>query len=233
MEGHVEHAAEKLGIAFRNPALLRQALTHRSWSNESGIPGNNETLEFLGDAVLGFVMAEYVYATFPDESEGILSRLKSIAVSERTLASAADAIGIGDLLVFGRGEQVSGGAQRTSNLANAFEAVLGAIYLDSGIDTAREFALRHLSPVLDQGIGAEKPFSPRTELQEYVQKKWHRFPEYVLVSQTPPDKNNIAVFTVQVYVNKTLWGEGQGNSKKEACRNAAQAALDRHVKTVS
>lgn len=231
MKEHLEDAAKKLGIPFQNPGLLRQALTHRSWSNESGIPGNNETLEFLGDAVLGFIIAEYVYANFPGESEGILSRLKSIAVSERTLATVAEALGLGELLIFGRGEQVSGGAQRSSNLANAFEAVLGAIYLDSGMDLARQFVLKQLVPILDQGIGAEKPFSPRTELQEYVQKKWHCFPEYVLVSQLPPDKNNVAVFIVQVYVNKELWGEGQGNSKKEACRNAAQAALERYVKT--
>jgi ribonuclease-3 len=233
MQSHNEDAAHKLGVTFRDPQLLQLALTHRSWSNESGIEGNNEKLEFLGDAVLGFIIAEYVFSTHPEADEGILSRLKSIAVSERTLASVSEHLGLGDLLVFGRGEEVSGGAQRSSNLANAFEAILGAIYLDSGMQAAREFVLKHVSPVLAHGMQAEKPFSPRTELQEYVQKKWHSFPEYTVVAQTPPDKNNESIFIIEVMVNGKVWGRGEGHSKKEASRNAAQAALELHVKPVS
>ncbi|HPH02735.1 MAG TPA: ribonuclease III [Spirochaetota bacterium] len=233
MEAELEQASLRLGVQFRNPELLRQALTHRSWSNESGITGNNETLEFLGDAVLDFIIAEHVFTSNPDADEGLLSRLKSIVVSERTLASVAERLGIGELLFFGRGELVSGGSRRSSNLANAFEAILGAIYLDSGMTEARQFALRHLESVLSRGIKAEKPFSPRTELQEYVQKRWHRFPEYFLVAQSPPDKDNLSVFTVEVHVNEKLWGRGDGHSKKEACRKAAENALERHVKPVS
>ena len=225
MDGSGQIAAQKLGITFRDMSLLEQALTHRSYAYESGIALDNEKLEFLGDAVLGLIIAEQVYRIYPDDDEGLLSRLKSVAVSERTLSEVAATIGIGELLRFGRGEQCSGGAARISNLANAFEAILGALYLDQGIEAVRPFVLEHLGQVISDGLVAEKPFSPRTELQEYVQKKWHVFPEYRLVSQSHPDKHNECLFMIEVYVNGKKWGSGRGHSKKEACRNAAAEAM--------
>jgi len=218
-------AAAHFGLAFRDLALLEQALTHRSCANESGSALDNEKLEFLGDAVLGLIVAEYVYAAYPDSDEGLLSRLKSVAVSERTLAEVAHALDLGSYIHFGRGEQCSGGALRASNLANTFEALLGAIYLDAGMERARDFALEQLEDVLAIGIQAEKPFSPRTELQEYVQKTWHKFPEYRFLAQTQADRNNECLFSFEVLVNGEPWGQGQGHSKKEACRNAAIDAL--------
>ena len=227
MDEKLRRAEERFGLAFRDPALLEQALTHRSYANEAGLSFDNEKLEFLGDAVLGFVVAEYVYKTHPQDDEGLLSRLKSVAVSERTLAEAAITLEIGSFIYFGRGEQGSGGAMRASNLANAFEALLGAVYLDAGMERARDFVLEHLHDVLASGLMAEKPFSPRTELQEYVQKTWHKFPEYKCIMQTQPDKSNECLFTFEVLVNGEVWGQGQGHSKKEACRNAAIDALSK------
>ena len=225
MDDNVQRAEARFGLRFRDPTLLEQALTHRSYANETELAFDNEKLEFLGDAVLGCIVAEYVYKTYPHDDEGLLSRLKSVAVSERTLAEAAHALDLGAFIYFGRGEQGSGGALRASNLANAFEALLGAVYLDSGMDRARDFALENLRDVLESGLMAEKPFSPRTELQEYVQKTWHKFPEYKCIAQTPADKNNECLFTFEVIVNGAPWGQGQGHSKKEACRNAAIDAL--------
>jgi ribonuclease-3 len=227
MDEKLRKAAARFGLEFRDPLLLEQALTHSSYANEAGLAFDNEKLEFLGDAVLGFIVAEYVYSAWPHDNEGLLSRLKSAAVSERTLAEAAIALDLGRFIYFGRGEQGSGGALRASNLANAFEALLGAVYLDAGMERARDFALEHLRDVLESGLMAEKPFSPRTELQEYVQKIWHKFPEYKLIAQTQADRNNECLFTFEVLVNGETWGSGQGHSKKEACRNAAIDALSK------
>ncbi|MDR2733294.1 MAG: ribonuclease III [Spirochaetota bacterium] len=227
MNDRLRKAAEHFGLSFKNDALLDEALTHRSYANEAGIDFDNEKLEFFGDAVLGFLAAEYVYKEYPRNDEGLLSRLKSAVISERSLAEAALALDLGTYIRFGKGEQVSGGAERVSNLANAFEALLGAIYLDAGMDRARDFILEQLHDVLASGLDAEKPFSPRTELQEYVQKTWHKFPEYRCVSQTQTNKNNEFLFVYEVLVNGEIWGKGDGHSKKEACRNAAHDALSR------
>jgi len=227
MNERLRKAGEHFGLSFKNDALLEEALTHRSYANEAGIDFDNEKLEFLGDAVLGFLVAEYVYRAYPHDDEGLLSRLKSAVVRERSLAEAALALDLGAHIRFGKGEQVSGGAQRVSNLANAFEALLGAIYLDAGMERSRDFVLEQLHDVLASGLDAEKPFSPRTELQMYVQKTWHNFPEYKCVSQTQTNRNNEFLFVYEVLVNGEVWGRGEGHSKKEACRNAAHDALTR------
>ncbi|MDR1465095.1 MAG: ribonuclease III [Oscillospiraceae bacterium] len=209
---------QAIGYAFARPALLEQALTHSSYANERrDSVGCNERLEFLGDSVLGFVAAEYLYAAHPNLPEGELTKRRAAAVCEPALCAYAQSFGLGDYLRLGKGEAAAGGGRRPSILADAFEALLAAIYLDGGIAPARGFVLRFLErqePALRDA---------KTQLQQIVQQRPEEAVEYVLVDESGPD--HAKCFAVEVRLHSNVLGVGRGRSKKQAEQAAAAEAL--------
>ena len=216
---------ERLGYRFRDTELLALALTHSSWSNERGLghKGCNERLEFLGDSILGFVVAETLYQTYGDKPEGEMTRLRAELVCEASLVEAAEPLGLGEHLRLSRGEAMGGGHQRPSMIADAFEAVLAAIYLDGGEGAAREFLGRTILPRIRTAAAAKHDY--KTLLQEAVQRLGISAPTYRMVGESGPDHRK--VFTAQVIYAGGVAGEGSGFSKKEAEQAAAQAAYER------
>jgi ribonuclease-3 len=218
---------QSLGITFNNISLLEQALVHSSYVNENpGVaPTSNERLEFLGDAVLGLVVAERLYQDFPQFTEGQMTRLRAALVRRETLARMAQAIGLGDHLYLGKGEEASGGRQKPVNLAGAIEAVIGAIFLDQGLARARDFTLRLLETDLREAVTRGDSIDYKSELQELIQAKEQQIPTYHVIESTGPDHDKR--FTVEVRVGDTLLGRGSGKSKKTAESEAARAALEK------
>lgn len=218
---------EVLGVNFRNRSLLEQAVIHSSYVNENLelVSSHNERLEFLGDAVLGFIVAEKLYQEFPDITEGEMTKLRAALVRRDTLARVARAVELGDFLYMGKGEEASGGRTKTPNLARALEAMIGAIYLDRGLATARDAVLKllgkELSRVSRYGAGVDY----KSRLQELIQSRNQSTPAYRLVAQTGPDHDRR--FTVEVMTGDVILGRGTGKSKKLAETEAARLALDR------
>lgn len=224
--GNLEEFEEALRFAFRDKDLLRLSLVHSSFLNEApeAVPESNERLEFLGDAVLGLIVSEKLYHDNPEMSEGQLSQIRSLLVRLDTLAGAAERIGLGQRLALGRGEEMSGGRERPSNLASGLEAVIAAVFLDAGLEAAREVMLELLRPDFEQVEGRGAAVDSKTELQHRVQRRWHHAPRYRLVASEGPD--HARVFTVEVLVEDRVVGSGQGASKKQAELNAARHALE-------
>ncbi len=223
---------ERLGYRFRSLERLEEATIHKSHTNEfkkGGIRRDNERLEFLGDTVLGLVIAEYLMKTWPDAPEGVLSKLKGRIVSEPTLAQVARNIGLGNFLLIGRGEEITQGREKNSILSDALEAVIAAIYEDGGLDAARMFVLREFRDVIEAATRNDAITDYKTELQEYCQRELETLPKYKIVGQSGPDHHK--VFDVAVLIRESVWGEGRGYSKKEAEQKAAAAALDRIAQT--
>jgi ribonuclease-3 len=217
--------AKSLGIAFDNTDLLQQSLYHRSYLNEAGYDvESNERMEFLGDAVLGIIVSDKLYRDYPALSEGHLSQLRALLVRWDALAQAAGRINLGDYLVLGRGEELSGGRKRPSNLAGAFEALIGAAYLDGGITRARKLVLKLLKPDYEEIAARGVTADSKSELQHVAQTRWHEIPQYRMVSSEGPD--HAKLFTVEVAVGEQVLGEGQGRNKKQAELNAARQALE-------
>lgn len=214
---------ERLGYRFRRQELLETALTHRSHANEKGHDRHYERLEFLGDAVLGVVAAEWLYATFPDLPEGDLSKLKSQLVSTRTLADRARLLGLGGELRLGVGEDRSGGRKKASLLADSLEAVLGAVWLDGGPEAARALVRDLLEATMEGRKLATA--DTKTRLQELVQARGWELPEYRVVQEDGPDHRKR--FTVECLVEDEVRGRGDGRSKKAAEQAAAAAVLER------
>lgn len=214
----------RLGYKFRDENLLCLALTHPSVAHESGMAtAHNQRLEFLGDAVLQLVLTQKLYEQFSTFDEGPLTKARAKLVNRRTLAEHARALGIGAHLILSRGEETSGGRERASTLADAFEALLGAILLDGGFDAAREFILREFDAdfsALNESAGIE---NPKGELQELLQSRSPRAPEYQTISATGPDHDRVFECTVQ-HEGVEL-ARGRGKSKKAAESDAALAAL--------
>ncbi|MDR0671570.1 MAG: ribonuclease III [Oscillospiraceae bacterium] len=213
---------QTIGYAFQNGLLCRTAMTHSSYYNENRAvcKESNERLEFLGDSVLGFLTAEYLYGAYPDKPEGELTKLRAALVCEARLAGAAAAVGLSGALLLGRGEEVTGGRRRPSLLADAVEALLAAIFLDGGIEPARRFVHRFLLvniPVRSSDY--------KTALQEILQRDPPRSYVYHLVEASGPD--HAKRFTVEVCLEGNPIGRGVGGSKKEAEQAAAQAAIRR------
>lgn len=211
-----------LGVTFREPKLLQQSLIHRSYLNETPdfpLP-SNERLEFLGDALLGLVVAEKLYTEFPHLQEGELTKLRTALVRRETLASIAQSLSLGDYLYLGQGEERSGGRQRQSNLSHALEAVIGAVLIDQGYNAAKELVLRLLSKMAEERITDHK-----SRLQELVQAEWRMIPSYRVVAEEGPGHDK--VFTVEVVVGGEVLGRGSGKGKRAAEREAARAALKR------
>ncbi len=210
-----------VGHRFKDPALLKQALSHKSFASESGSGVYNERLEFLGDRVLAAVVAHQLYAEYPDEHEGTLSKKKSLLVSRPSLASWGEELGLGAHLYLGVGEETTGGRTRQSLLANAVEALIGALYLDGGYDAAAKFirtwcAKRH---------GSLLETDHKSRLQELLQKKYKSPPTYELASAAGPDHDK--TFSVLVRIGTRELGRGSGKNKKEAEQAAACDALSR------
>ena len=216
-----------LGVEFEDVSLLKQALVHRSYLNEN--PGfelaSNERLEFLGDALVGLVVAERLYRQFPELPEGELTRLRSNLVRKETLARSAASLGLGDYLYLGRGEELSGGRERESNLARTFEAVVGAIFVDRGFTEARDFVLEKLGEELERVIWDESAVDYKSVLQQFIQSKMQLAPVYRTVSEAGPEHER--EFSVEVLVGDKVIGRGEGRSKQAAEKEAARTALER------
>src|SRR3972149_665420 len=187
---NVSSLLKALDIAFRRPALLEQALVHRSYLNEAPELEleSNERMEFLGDAVLGVVISERLYADYPALSEGHLSQIRALLVRWDTLAEAAERISLGDYLVLGRGEEMSGGRARPSNLAGALEGLVGAAFLDGGVTKARKLVLKLLAPELEKVAAGAVAVDSKSQLQHVVQTRWHEIPKDRLISSVGPDQ---------------------------------------------
>jgi ribonuclease III len=220
--------ADRLGHTFDDISLLEHALAHRSWCGEQdgGAP-SNERLEFLGDAVLGLVVAQYSYERYPYFPEGMLAKVRSAVVNARVLAQVAEGLGVGDELLLGKGEEASGGRGKASILADAFEAILGAVYLDAGWDAAEALILRELSDAISRAGAEPDDFDHKSRLQERAVRNGEGTPRYVVVGSGPDHDRS---YVAEVFVAGALVGEGAGRSKKDAeqaaARNAWEALLN-------
>lgn len=216
---------KKLGVAWREEDLLSQALTHSSFTYESRQNGveNNQRLEFLGDAVLELAVSDYLYRSNPERDEGELTKLRAAVVCEPSLARVARELELGFCLHMGRGEERSGGRERPSILADAFEALLGAVYLDQGLECAGELAVRFLSPVIDDVLEGRLERDYKTELQEMVQQRGGEQVQYLILKEEGPDHHK--TFTAGVLYRGEVVGRGAGRSKKDAEQQAAKSAL--------
>lgn len=220
--------AEGLGLVFADEGLLVQAVTHRSLVNEAGSVGlaDNQRLEFLGDAIVDFVVADWLFRRYPDAQEGELTSLRADIVRTQGLAAFATEVGLGRVLRLGRGEAAAGGHTRPANLCDAFEALVGALYLDGGLQKVRAwvegFLERHLAEI-DQSRASR---DAKSMLQEHTQAALRVTPVYVITSETGPD--HAKTFHAQVLVGEVVWGEGEGHSKQMAEQAAARAAIERH-----
>ena len=214
---------DKIHYTFRDESILNNALTHSSYANEAkrGL-SSNERLEFLGDAVLSIVVSDHIYRYFDHLPEGELTKIRSALVCEKSLCGFARQLGLGEYLLLSRGEQHTGGRERPSILADAFEALIAAIYIDGGMEQARTFVLSFVLPELEHKKQA--PFKDyKTALQEVIQQNPEEQLEYVLVGESGPDHDKR--FVVEVHINSNVVGTGQGKSKKDAEQAAAREAL--------
>jgi len=217
---------EILGISFNDPSLLEQALVHRSYVNENPdfALASNERLEFLGDAVLGLVVAERLYQDFPHFTEGEMTKLRAALVCQNTLTRIARTIGLGDYLYLGKGEEASGGRRKSANLARALEAVIGAIFLDQGSVTTSDFILRLFDKELEKVTSRGAGIDYKSQLQELIQARGQPPPVYRVIEAVGPDHDRR--FTVEVRAGGVVLGRGSGKSKKTAETEAARSALE-------
>jgi ribonuclease-3 len=221
IEASLESLDRALGVSFDDAALRRAALTHRSYAFEHGTEITNERLEFLGDSVLGLVVTDMAYASYPDLPEGALAKLRAAIVNMVALADVARSLGLGDMVLLGKGEELSGGRDKSSILADALEAVFGAIYLDRGLDVARELIERLFRPLMEAYVRMEGPRDYKTILQELASQELRSMPEYRLEERGP---DHAKEFTATVFVAGEALGTGMGRSKKEAEQQAAREA---------
>ena len=219
----LEKLQQSVGYKFKDERLLQRALTHTSYANEcnEGHNKSNERLEFLGDSVLGIITAEHFYLNFKDLPEGELTKLRAATVCENSLSSFARQLCLGEYLLLGKGEMCTGGSDRPSILADAFEALIAAIYLDGGIEEAKKFVLKYVDKAVEEHRGFK---DYKTVLQEVIQKNPGEVIEYVLVKESGPDHNKR--FEVEVHLNSNVIGKGVGTSKKKAEQLAAKEALE-------
>lgn len=217
--------AERMGIKFKNIRHLDLALTHRSFVHEHKLPleKSNERLEFLGDAVLGICIAEMLVKQFPEEPEGLLSKRRAALVNQKTLAKLAESLEVGEALKLGKGEEKTGGRKKRSLLCDAFEAIIGAIYLDQGMSVAVKYIHRAFKDLIPESKKVETSQDFKTRLQEYFQGRYKRSPRYTVVGEKGPDHSKI--FEVKVEINNEILARGVGSSKREAEQDAARHAF--------
>jgi len=223
----VRRFAKKIGYEYKNILLLKTALTHSSYSNEMKSKGVktecNERLEFLGDSVLSLLTSEYIYLKLRDYKEGELTRIRAIVVCEDSLFGFAETIGLGEVLFLGNGEIISNGRSRKSILADAFEAVLGSIFLDGGLEPAKKFLYKFIEKPVNEIVSEGEIKDYKSLLQQIIQQSGGEVLEYVLVGESGPAHEKI--FEVHAVLNNNVVGEGKGRSKKAAEQNAAKEAL--------
>ncbi len=223
----LEELERCLTYHFKDPALLQQAITHKSYLNEAREKSqkDNERLEFLGDAVLDLVISQDFLLNYPDTAEGELSKMKARIVSETALAKVARRLEIGRFLLLGRGEEMTQGRAKPSLLANAIEAVLAAIYLDGGLESARDVIQKIFKDDIEELLKTEAFTDYKTELQELCQRDYEILPVYTVLSESGPDHQK--TFEVQLSIKGNVYGRGIGHSKKEAEQQAAHEALEK------
>ncbi len=222
----IEQHAAALGLSFNSYALLEEALTHRSYLNEhKDARAHNERLEFLGDAVLELAVTHFLYTKYPSKPEGDLTAFRAALVNTVSLAESSEALGLNGMILLSKGESRDTGRARQIILANAFEAVLGALYLDQGYDAAEAFIGKHLYPKIDDVVAKRAWQDAKSHFQELAQDKKGHTPAYKTLKEAGPD--HAKVFTVGVFVGAERIAEGEGHSKQEAEQAAAQAAIDK------
>lgn len=222
----LDRLQQNLGFSFKNESMARQAFTHRSYLNEAKRPlPSNERLEFLGDSILSFIVSDHLYLTFPNFPEGHLTNLRSTLVKTTMLATLATEINLGDFLFLSKGEEEGGGRRNVSLLADTFEALLGAIYLDQGFLAVHQIIHRLLIPKLTKILQDKSYKDAKSKFQEYIQEDSKSSPVYTVLSESGPD--HVKEFTVGVFVEGKLLGQGQGKSKQEAEQQAATVALEK------
>lgn len=221
---NIEHLERELNLNFNNKGLLENALTHRSYLNEhKEVKFSNERLEFLGDAVLQFLSSRYLYEKFPNSPEGDLTNYRASLVCAPSLAEVSLKLGLGEHLFLSRGEEESGGRKREYILANTFEALLGALFLDQGMEPCRKLVEENLLPKIDEVLENQTYKDYKSRFQEYSQEKYNQTPEYKEVDSWGPDHNKI--FVMGVYIDEKELGKGEGSSKQKAEQEAAHNAL--------
>jgi ribonuclease-3 len=213
-----------LGVSFRDAGIRQAALTHRSYAFERGLTVTNERLEFLGDSVLGLVVTDMAYAQYPDMPEGQLAKLRAAIVNMQALADVARSLGMGEVVLLGKGEEQSGGRDKASILADVLEAVFGAVYLDLGLDTARALIERLFRPRMEAYVRGEGDRDYKTILQELASQELRSIPDYRVADRGPDHEKE---FTATVHVAGEPLGTGVGRSKKEAEQQAAREAYAR------
>jgi ribonuclease-3 len=226
MQKDLSAFAAKLSLAFNDPKLLRQAFTHRSYLNEhrGEAEAHNERLEFLGDAVLELISTHFLFEKFPDQDEGELTAYRASLVNAATCAEVATDLGMNEFLLLSRGESKDNGRARGILLANAFEALIGAIYLDQGYDAARSFISEHLFPKIDEIVRKKLWRDAKSALQEKVQEHEGVTPYYAVIRESGPDHDK--EFVVGVYAKDAMLAQGSGKSKQEAEQSAARNAME-------
>jgi ribonuclease III len=224
----LEQFEDIIGYKFKNKNYLQIALTHSSYVNEHKMSKDNERLEFLGDSVLGLIVSNYIFAYKSSLKEGDLTKIRSTIVCEKSLMHIAEKLNIGQYIKLGKGEKISGGAKRASILADAVEAMIAAIYLDSDFDNVSKYVLDWLGDTIKNALDNKKSDDYKSKLQEEIQKVRGRILKYELISMKGPDHERI--FTIGVYCDNKLIGTGKGHSKKEAEQLAAKDALQNSEK---
>lgn len=227
MDNRILMLQELMDYKFKDRSFLIRALTHSSYSNENKKEKlkNNERLEFLGDSVLGLIISEYLFSHYANLEEGQLTKIRAKIVCEASLGSASKALKLGEFMLFGRGEELTGGRERTSILSDAFEALIAAIFLDGGMEEARAFVLRRLDAVIKDAVEGKLFVDYKTRLQEVIQiQKGNRI-KYEIVREEGPDHSKI--FYTEVRLNDVTIGVGSGHSKKESEQEAAKHGLKR------
>jgi ribonuclease-3 len=221
---NIEHLEKKLNILFNNKDFLLEALTHSSYINQHKENNHNERLEFLGDSVLQICISEYLYKNYPDKSEGELTRLRSLIVCENSLYEISISLELGKYLRMSKGEELTGGRDRISILADSVEAVIAAIYLDKGIEKAKKFIMSNFKDIIERAINNQIILDYKTRLQEVIQQNGETLITYNLLKfEGPPHRRK---FYTEVIIDNTVRGEGSGFSKKESEQNAAKDALE-------
>jgi ribonuclease-3 len=224
-ENQIREFENRIGYEFKKKYILNRALTHSSFANQYGLSyiEHNERLEFLGDSVLSLAVSEFIFKKYRRKPEGKLTKIRASIVCEASLYKQALKLDLGDYLQIGKGEEASGGRSRVSLLADAYEAVIAAIYIDAGFDKAREFVITRFSGEIENMVRESDIIDYKSRLQEYIQKDQSTSIKYIIKKEEGPPHNR--VFYAAVILNNEIEGEGQGKSKKEAEQQAAKAAL--------
>lgn len=231
MQNNLENAQKKLKIKFKNPQLLKTALTHKSYLAEEKDTTTNERLEFLGDAILGLVITSFIYHQYPNLPEGDMAKLRANIVNADALAVIAAKLKIGENIYLGRGTEQAGGRRTNSILGNAIEAIIGSIYLDLGIDETQKFIMMNFKKMVIEKSKLRDYTDPKTALQELSIEKLNLVPNYRTVREIGPYHDR--VFHVEVFIGNDLYGMGEGKSKKKAEQKAAAKALQKLQKKIT